>query len=116
MEITPLDIYILSLLDPIRGALEASAVFCVCMAGLAGFAILAGDHDEGGKRIFVKWFLIGIFSSLVFLTGKILIPSQKTVAAMILIPAAINNVEIQSISKGALQWADQYIQKQLKKE
>lgn len=116
MEITPLDIYLLSILDPIRGAFEAISVFCGAMAGLAAFGLLTGDFDERGKRTFVKWFLIAAMSSLVFLTGKILVPSQKTVAAMILIPAVVNNVEVQSISKGALQWADQYVQKKLKEE
>lgn len=45
--------------------------------------------------------------------GVAFLPSRSTVAAMIIIPAVSNNAQVQNISKGALQWAEQFIQEQL---
>lgn len=45
--------------------------------------------------------------------GVAFLPSRSTVAAMIVVPAISANQSIQNISKGALQWAEQYIQEQL---
>lgn len=45
--------------------------------------------------------------------GAMFLPSRSTVAAMIVLPAITNNAQVQNISKGALQWAEQFIQEQL---
>lgn len=45
--------------------------------------------------------------------GVAFLPSRSTVAAMIVVPAISANQSIQNISKGALQWAEQFIQEQL---
>lgn len=45
--------------------------------------------------------------------GAMFLPSRSTVAAMIVLPAITNNAQVQNISKGALQWAEEYIKDQL---
>lgn len=45
--------------------------------------------------------------------GVAFLPSRSTVAAMIVVPAIVNNENIQNISKSALQWAEEYIKDQL---
>lgn len=56
--------------------------------------------------------MLAPFIILSFL-GVTFIPDRSTVAAMIVVPAISNNESIQNISKGALQWAEQFIQEQL---
>ena len=48
--------------------------------------------------------------------GLMLIPSRSTVAAMIIVPAVVNNAQVQNISQGALLWAEEYIKNQLELE
>lgn len=45
--------------------------------------------------------------------GAAFLPSRSTVAAMIVVPAIVNNENIQHISKYTLQWAEEYIKDQL---
>lgn len=45
--------------------------------------------------------------------GVAFLPSRSTVAAMIVVPAIVNNENIQNISKSALRWAEEYIKDQL---
>lgn len=56
--------------------------------------------------------VIGPIVFVAFL-GVAFLPSRSTVAAMIVVPAISANQSIQNISKGALQWAEQFIQEQL---
>lgn len=45
--------------------------------------------------------------------GAAFLPSRSTVAAMIVVPAVVNNAQVQNISQGALRWAEEYIKDQL---
>ena len=53
---------------------------------------------------------------LVAFLGITFLPSRSTVAAMIVVPAVVNNAQVQNISQGALRWAEEYIKNQLELE
>lgn len=78
--------------------------------------MLPGSPLEDDRPSLLRRLRILAITFLALLLLRTFIPTQKTMAAMIVVPAVINNVEVQSISKGALQWADQYVQKKLQEE
>lgn len=59
--------------------------------------------------------LLGPIVFVAFL-GSTFLPSRSTVAAMIIVPAVVNNAQVQNISQGALRWAEEYIKNQLELE
>ena len=79
-----------------------------------GTAII--ESDETNEK-FSRWFnpmmpkILGALVCVVLLNT--FIPNQKTIAAMIVIPAIANNENVQNISKNALLWAEEYIKDQL---
>lgn len=122
-EISPLLIYFIGQLDAFNGA-------CGLTLFLGGIALVlmniikAFSYCDSSTYYELKTYnkvklvtdktnkVIGPIVFVAFL-GVAFLPSRSTVAAMIVIPAVTNNVQVQNISKSALQWAEQYIQEQL---
>lgn len=119
IELTPTTIYAISTIDEVKRVLGSLsfvgslAIFGLLVARI-GTAII--ESEETNEK-FCRWFnpmmpkILGAFICVVLLNT--FLPNQKTIAAMIVVPAIVNNENIQNISKGALQWAEQYIQEQL---
>lgn len=64
------------------------------------------DGCASFRKMLAPFIIIGFL-------GVAFIPDRSTVAAMIVVPAISANQSIQNISKGALQWAEEFIQEQL---
>lgn len=122
-EISPLLIYFIGQLDAFNGACGLILVF----GGIALVVInlvKAVSYCDAETTYELKAYskikfvtdktnkLLGPIVFAAFL-GVAFLPSRSTVAAMIVVPAISANQSIQNISKGALQWAEQYIQEQL---
>lgn len=123
MELSPLLIYFIGQLDAFNGA-------CALTLFLGGIALVlmniikAVSYCDSSTYYELKTYnkvklvtdktnkVIGPIVFAAFL-GVAFLPSRSTVAAMFVIPAVTNNVQVQNISKGALQWAEQFIQEQL---
>ncbi|WP_462391135.1 hypothetical protein [Parasutterella excrementihominis] len=116
MELSPLTIYLLSILDSTRDALAVVIGILGFLFATSFFLMLPGSPLEDDRPSLLRRLRILAITFLALLLLRTFIPTQKTMAAMIVVPAVINNVEVQSISKGAIQWADQYVQKKLKEE
>lgn len=123
MEISPLLIYFI-------GQLDSFNVACALTLFLGGIALVlmniikAVSYFDSSTNyeleIYNKVKLVvdktnKVLGPIVFAAflGVAFLPSRSTVAAMIVVPAIVNNENIQNISKNTLQWAEEYIKDQL---
>lgn len=120
IELTPTTIYVISTIDELKDFLGMISVFGTIFALV--ILILRGimscdEYFDKQADAFVRWYK-SVFPKTVsvvlcaFLLNTFL-PNQKTIAAMIVVPAIVNNENIQNISKNTLQWAEEYIKDQL---
>lgn len=119
IELTPTTIYAIATIDEVKRVLGSLCflgsliVFGLLIARL-GTAII--ESEETNEK-FCRWFnpmmpkILGAFICVLLLNT--FLPNQKTIAAMIVVPAIVNNENIQNISKNTLQWAEEYIKDQL---
>lgn len=119
IELTPLTIYFISTIDEVKrvlGFLSFFGLFSVLGLLFARIGTAIIESDETNEK-FSRWFnpmmpkILGALVCVVLLNT--FIPNQKTIAAMIVIPAIANNENVQNISKNALLWAEEYIKDQL---
>lgn len=123
MEISPLLIYFVGQLDAFNGVCGLTLVF----GGIALVVmniIKAVSYCDSSTYYELKTYnkvklvtdktnkVLGPIVFAAFL-GAAFLPSRSTVAAMIVVPAIVNNENIQNISKNTLQWAEEYIKDQL---
>lgn len=122
-EISPLLIYFIGQLDAFNGACGLILVFggiSLVVMNIIKAVSFCDSSTTYELEVYNKVKLvtdktnkvIGLIVFVAFL-GVAFLPSRSTVAAMIVVPAISANQSIQNISKGALQWAEQYIQEQL---
>lgn len=123
MEISPLLIYFIGQLDAFNGVCGLILVFGGISLVVMNI-IKAVSYCDSSTHYELKTYnkvklvtdktnkVIGPIVFAAFL-GVAFLPSRSTVAAMIVVPVISANQSIQNISKGALQWAEQYIQEQL---
>lgn len=126
MEISPLLIYFVGQLDAFNGA-------CGLTLFLGGIALVfmniikAVSYCDSSTyyelETYDKVKLVvdktnRVLAPIVFVAflGVAFLPSRSTVAAMIVVPAVVNNTQVQNISQGALRWAEEYIKNQLELE
>lgn len=119
IELTPTTIYVISTIDEVKrvlGSLCVLSFFIVFGLLFARIGTAIIESEETNEK-FCRWFnpmmpkILGAFICVVLLNT--FLPNQKTIAAMIVVPAIVNNENIQNISKNTLQWAEEYIKDQL---
>lgn len=119
IELTPPTIYVISTIDEVKrvlGSLCVLGFFIVFGLLFARIGTAIIESEETNEK-FCRWFnpmmpkILGAFICVVLLNT--FLPNQKTIAAMIVVPAIVNNENIQNISKNTLQWAEEYIKDQL---
>lgn len=117
MEVTPLMIYLIGVADHVR---DFSVLSLFIITGIfLVFLVRYLAEDEKVPYLGTLTFSAALFSSLLIFT-----PSSKTLAAMYVIPAVVNNEQIQNISKNGLeslelltkQWVDELREEKSKKE
>lgn len=123
MEISPLLIYFIGQLDAFNGVCGLILVFggiSLVVMNIIKAVSFCDSSTTYELETYNKVKLVTdktnkVIGSIVFVAflGVAFLPSRSTVAAMIVVPAISANQSIQNISKGALQWAEQYIQEQL---
>lgn len=122
-EISPLLIYFIGQLDAFNGACGLILVFggiSLVVMNIIKAVSFCDSSTTYELKIYNKVKLVTdktnkVIGPIVFAAflGVAFLPSRSTVAAMIVVPAISANQSIQNISKGALQWAEQFIQEQL---
>lgn len=123
MEISPLLIYFVGQLDAFNGVcgltLFLGGIALVLMNIIKAVSYCDADTNYELKAYNKLKLVVDktnkVLGPIVFVAflEVVFLPSRSTVAAMIVVPAISANQSIQNISKGALQWAEQYIQEQL---
>lgn len=130
MTISPLEVYLISLVDKL-GAMSEVVIF---LGGLATCVLLffwflgkaESCKTEEDERILQRlWKGIKFTVTCVICSTLIhtFVPSSKTIAAMYLIPAIVNNEHIQNSTSNALkmleeltkEWLEDFIKKEPKK-
>lgn len=104
MTITAFDIWLVGSLDGIRAMFGFGAIFF----GVIGVVLL--DTRQTNKAIitFILCTILGI--------GNSLIPSSKTVAAMMVIPTIVNSQEVQELPKDMVSAARVWLKDCIKEE
>lgn len=126
MELSPLLIYFIGQLPAINRIVEFMFVFGLILF-LFAYAIQGMSYptypskEEYERHAKVKEGCISFRKKcipfiVVGLLGIVITPSRNTVAAMIVVPAVVNNAQVQNISQSALRWAEEYINNQLELE
>ena len=96
MEVSPLMIYLIGVADHVR---EFSVVSMFIISGI--FLVFLARYLVEDKKVPCFGTLASLtvlFSSLIIFT-----PSSKTLAAMYVIPAVVNNEQIQNIGKNGIE-------------
>lgn len=123
MEISPLLIYFVGQLDAFNGVCGLTLVFggiALVVMNIIKAVSFCDSSTTYELKTYNKVKLVvnktnKVIGPIVFAAflGAAFLPSRSTVAAMIVVPAIVNNENIQNISKNTLQWAEEYIKDQL---
>lgn len=103
MTITPLDIYLISLADKVLQAVipVAGLSFCAFCVSCFLFVVACDIEEEKSKdKLVIK------STGIVFVLSALLalfVPSAKTIAAMYVLPAIVNNEHIQNATGNTLE-------------
>ena len=117
MEVTPMMIYLISIADHVRD-FSLVSLFIISFIFLLFLARYLTD-DKKVPCLGTLAFLTGLLSLILIFT-----PSSKNLAAMYVIPAVVNNEQIQNIGKNGLeslelltkQWVDELREEKSKKD
>lgn len=96
IEITASDIFWI-------GAMDKITIGLVLMGLLTVFLLICSIHDES-----VALSLFFAFLGLACFIGFIFTPSSKTLAAMKVLPAIVNNQRIQGVAENALELTESF--------
>lgn len=93
-------VYLVGIADNLQIALNTICIICgiVCIVCFLRLTEATTNQIASIKKIFFR-FAVGFFI-FIFLCAAV--PSSKTLGAMVLIPAIINNEQVQDISKNTL--------------
>ena len=126
MELSPLLIYFIGQLDAFNGACGLILVFggiSLVVMNIIKAVSFCDSSTTYELKTYNKVKLVTdktnkVIGPIVFAAflGVAFLPSRSTVAAMIVVPAVVNNAQVQNISQGALRWAEEYIRNQLEVE
>jgi len=125
-EISPLLIYFIGQLDTLIDASSSVLGLSLISFGILMMVrsiLVCSIYDHEDKKRYDDYLqfynkVIKIICPVIVFSflSSILLPSKSTVAAMVVVPAVVNNEQIQNISKDVLMWAEAYIKKQLETE
>ena len=131
MTISPLEIYLISLADKVRAFSETAIFLSFLFIGILSVFWVIGknesckteDDEKSLKKlgIYLKRITICFICCVLI---NVFTPSSKTIAAMYLIPAIVNNEHIQNSTSNALkmleeltkEWLEDFIKKESKKD
>ena len=93
------------------GAMDKIEIGLIVMFLFALFLVLMAV-DSSSVAIFLFALLLGIFS----MTAWVFIPSSKTLAAMKVLPAIVNNQRIQGVAENALELTERFFKEHLESQ
>lgn len=105
--ISPFEIYVVLQMDDVKDALTGLGAISGVAAALAGFVALAGgghssydNKDDIERRASfrsaaIKRYKLSLAVAVLSASSAVLLPSTKTLAAMLIIPAIANNETVQ---------------------
>jgi len=101
MKVTPFDIYLISLVDDISCMLFVLMLtaIAICVFTALGVGFGCDDEEKVAARKWFKRSAVAFFVSLFITTA---VPSSKTIAAMFIVPAVVNNEHLQNSAGNAL--------------
>jgi len=107
MTISAFDIYIISLADNVCSVAGVGSCFTLFsfLILFVLFAVHPNDTDDEIKerKMIETWSVRMLACFMVTLSLYVLVPSSKTIAAMYLVPAVVNNEHVQNSAGNALE-------------
>jgi hypothetical protein len=104
--ISSLSIYFISIADNIRDVITVVSVFSVLIGivGLTGYIVCLCSDDDCAENIpiFRKILKSCIVAICISSLMSIVVPSSKSLAAIIIIPKIVNNEKVQDITDNTL--------------
>lgn len=117
MTITPFDIYLVSLASKVLFFFEIMAWifgFCSIVAFAILFVACAENATDEEKSVFKKYANRLAVAFISIMMAYTLIPNSKTIAAMLLVPAVVNNEHVQNSAGNALEALEEMTKQWLK--
>lgn len=116
MEISPLMIYIIGLVDKLQRMFETQIFLGLLAAPILFILSLAGDdRSEVVIKRFYFWFRCTLIAIIISVVGLTSIPTSKTLIAMYVIPPVANSQVLKEIPDVLLDFVKAYVGN-LKKE
>ena len=95
MEITPITIYLIGLLDQLNSLFCITSVLSLALLFIFTTCYVFSHIEKDSRvRTFKKATIINGVCSFVLISFSLLIPTQQTAAAMLIIPRIVNNKEL----------------------
>lgn len=97
MNITAFDIYLITLCDDIRLVFRILCVVSTPLLVIGAMMFIAArdEHDEAAEKLGHKILTRGTVCALLFLVIQCVVPSTKTAALMVSVPAVVNSAMMQ---------------------
>lgn len=111
MELSALTIYLIDVSDSLKGVFLVAA--CVISAVTLGASTILIDTDEESRNRCLKNIKRGICAVAFCVLGAVITPSSKTLVAMYVLPAIVNNERVQNISVDLMKLAEKWVKDQL---
>lgn len=111
MEISPFTIYLIGILEPLNAVVGMIMVLSlVSLLIFNVFSVCSVLEDHKYKKLFKQAAIINWFVTAFLVISCILIPSQKTAAAMIIIPKVVHNEKIKECCSGLYNLAIEFVE------
>lgn len=129
MELSAFLIYLIGTVDSFNRSLDFLVFllfigifvfgFILCMTYGSSSMFEETKEERAKKETMLKWCKRGLISCSILwvILGSItiLIPSSKTIIAMITVPAIVNNEEVQKLPSNVVQFVNQYLEDNIRK-
>lgn len=111
MELTPWTIYLIDACDSLKGLFFVAG--CVISAVTLGASTIFIDTDKESRERVLKNIKRSACAITLCALGATFTPSSKTLVAMYVLPAIVNNERVQGISVDLMKLAEKWVKEQL---
>ena len=119
MEITPLTIYLIYLIDNIRSICKIGMMIGACLSvgsAFGWFATKIDPYTTETTAIFNKVLKIAAIVCISCTLTRAIVPSGNTMVAMYVVPKVVNNESVQQLPGEILDFIRSYLKENQKKE
>ncbi len=109
MEISPLIIYVIGLVDKLQSVFIVLTIFGAIGSFMFFLASISDDEYESDKKMFKSWFKRVLAVTIFSLVCLVAIPSSKTLIAMYVIPPIAKSQIVNEIPDVLMDFVKSYV-------